>query len=241
MSHHYTDKTYYEYDATLTQDLLNKYINTLSSSTATKTDMTYLWSIGNMSRFTGSRHTPNPDISSGESEEPRPSTVTHNYVNFINAAGVNFDQARSAASAAGVDPSRVGNGISLNDVGLQATNITFAEGGAAGAYASNTTLSNLTFLGRGGVVEIGGGFVEDANGSAIFVGGQSLNGLTAEEDLDKIILYPPSRDAATSAVTATNITVSRNLTDLAVAAATNYGYYGAEATSNRPGTGVEAS
>ena len=240
-THHYTDKTYYYYDATLTQSLLTKYINTLSSSSATKTDMTYLWSIGNMSRFTGSRHEPNPDISSGESEEPRPSTVTHDYVNFINATGVNFDQARSAAIAAGVDPSRVGNGISLNDVGLQATNITFAEGGAAGAYASNTTLSNLTFLGKGGIVEIGGGFVDDANGNPIFVGGQSLNGLKAEEDLDTIVLYPPSRQAATSAVTATNITVSRNLNDLAVAAVTRYGYYGAEATSNRPGTGVEAS
>ena len=127
-THHYTEKTYYYYDATLTQGLLTKYINTLSSSTATKTDLTYLpWGgIGNMSRFTGSRHEPNPDISSGESEEPHPSTVEHDYMNFINATGVNFDQARSAAIAAGVDPSRVGNGISLNDVGLQATNITFA-------------------------------------------------------------------------------------------------------------------
>ena len=240
-THHYTDKTYYEYDATLTQDLLTKYINTLSSSSATKTDMTYLWSIGNMSRFTGSRHEPNPEVTSGESEEPRPSTVTHDYVNFVNATGVDFDQARSAAVAAGLSANTIPNGIGLNDIGLQATNITFAEGGAAGAYASNTTLSNLTFLGRGGVVEIGGGFVDDANGSAIFVGGQSLNGLKAEEDLDKIILYPPSKQAATSAVTATNITVSRNLTDLAVAAVTRYGYYGAEATSNRPGTGVVAS
>ena len=99
-THHYTDKTYYEYDATLKQDLLTKYINTLSSSSATKTDMTYLWSIGNMSRFTGSRHEPNPEVTSGESEEPRPSTVTHDYVNFVNATGVDFDQARSAAVAA---------------------------------------------------------------------------------------------------------------------------------------------
>ena len=128
-THHYTDKTYYEYDATLTQTLLTQYINTLSSSSATKTDMTYLRDMVNMSRFTGSRHEPNPDISSGESEEPRPSTVTHDYRNFIGAAGVNFDQARSAASAAGVDPSRVKNAIRLNDSGLQATNITFAEGG----------------------------------------------------------------------------------------------------------------
>ena len=37
-THHYTEKTYYYYDATLTQDLLTKYINTLSSSSATKTD-----------------------------------------------------------------------------------------------------------------------------------------------------------------------------------------------------------
>ena len=194
-----------------------------------------------MSRFTGSRHEPNPALSSGESEDPRPSTVTSNIVNFINATGVNFDQARSAAVAAGVDPSRVGNGISLNDVGLQATNITFAEGGAAAAYASNTTLSNLTFLGKGGIVEIGGGFVNDANDNPVYVGGQSLNGLTAEEDLDTIVLYPPSKNAATSAVTATNITVNRNLTDLAVAAATRYGYYGQDANSNFPGTGVEAS
>ena len=241
MAHHYTDKTYYEYDQTLTQDLLTKYINTLSSSTATKTDQTYLGDMVNMSRFTGSRHEPNPDISSGESEEPRPSTVTHDYVNFIGAAGVNFDQARSAAVAAGLSANTIRNAIRLNDSGCQATNITFAEGGAAAAYASNTTLSNLTFLGKGGVVEIGGGFIEDASGKEIWVGGQSLNGLKAEEDLDTIVLYPPSRQAATSAVTATNITVSRNLNDLAVAAVTRYGYYGAEATSNRPGTGVEAS
>ena len=241
MAHHYTDKTYYEYDQTLTQTLLTQYINTLSSTSSIKTDQTYLGDMVNMSRFTGSRHEPNPDISSGESEEPRPSTVTHDYRNFISAAGVNFDQARSAAIAAGVDPSRVKNAISLNDTGLQATNITFAEGGAAAAYASNTTLSNLTFLGKGGVVEIGGGFVNDANDNPVYVGGQSLNGLKAEEDLDKIILYPPSKNAATSAVTATNITVSRNLTDLAVAAATYFGYYGQDANSNFPGTGVEAS
>ena len=239
-TNHYTDKTYYEYDATLTQDLLTKYINTLSSSTAIKTDQTYLGDMVNMSHFTGSRHQPNPEISSGESEEPHPSTVTHDYRNFVSATGVNFDQARSAAVAAGVDVSRIKNAISLNDSGCQATNITFAEGGAAAAYASNTTLSNLTFLGQGGVVEIGGGFVNDANENPIYVGGQSLNGLKAE-DLDKIILYPPSRQAATSAVTATDITVSRNLNDLAVAAATNYGYYGKDANSNNPGTGVEAS
>ena len=99
-THHYTDKTYYEYDQTLTQTLLTQYINTLSSSTAIKTDQTDLGDMVNMSRFTGSRHEPNPDISSGESEEERPSTVTSNIVNFINATGVNFDQARSAASAA---------------------------------------------------------------------------------------------------------------------------------------------
>ena len=141
----------------------------------------------NMSRFTGSRHQPNPEVTSGESEESRPSTVTHDFVNFIGAAGVNFDQARSAAVAAGLSANTIKNAISLNDSGCQATNITFAEGGAAAAYVSNTTLSNLTFLGKGGVVEIGGGFVDDANDTPVYVGGQSLNGLKAE-DLDKIIL-----------------------------------------------------
>jgi len=68
-THHYTDKTYYYYDATLTQDLLTKYINTLSSSTATKTDMTYLGNIATMSHFTGSRHEPNPEVTSDEVED----------------------------------------------------------------------------------------------------------------------------------------------------------------------------
>ena len=238
-THHYTSKCTYHYDATLTQSLLTQYINTLSSSTAIKTNPTYLGNIATMSRFTGSRHEPNPEVTSGESEEPHPSISENDYVNFINANGVNFDQARSAAIADGLSANTIPNGISLNDVGLQATNITFADGGAAGAYASNTTLSNLTFLGRGGVVEIGGGFVEDANGSAIFVGGQSLNGLTAEQDLDTIVLYPPSKEAATSAVTATNITVSRNLRDLAVATVDYYSFYGRSV--NYPASGVEAS
>ncbi|MBR6470446.1 MAG: hypothetical protein IKS83_01485, partial [Victivallales bacterium] len=241
MSYHYTSKCTYYYDATLTQDLLTKYINTLSSSTATKTDTTYLGNIATMSRFTGSRHEPNPDITSGESEEQQPSIVEHDYVNFVNATGVNFDQARSAAVAAGLSANTIPNAINLNDSGLQATNITFANGGYAGAHASNTTLSNLTFLGSGGIVEVGGGFVNDANDNPIYVGGQALNGLTAEEDLDLVVLYPPSKQAATSAVTATNITVSRNLRQLVVAAVDRYSYYGQNADSNFPGTGVEAS
>lgn len=123
-------------DQTLTQSLLTKYINTLSSSTATKTDQTYQWNAGTMSHFTGSRHTPNPEVYSGEAEEPRPSTVTHYYVNFTEAVNVNFDQARSAASAAGVDPRSVGNGITLMDDETYATNITFGPGGEAYAEAS---------------------------------------------------------------------------------------------------------
>ena len=101
MAFHYTEKTYYYYDATLTQDLLTKYINTLSASNATKTDTTYLSNIATMSRFTGPHHEPSPEITSGESEEWHPSTEEHDYVNFISATGVNFDEARKDASRPG--------------------------------------------------------------------------------------------------------------------------------------------
>ena len=140
MSYHYTHTTYSYYDETLTQTLLNQYINTLSSTSSIKTDQTYLWDIATMSAFTGSRHDPNPEVTSGESDEPRPSTVTSNIVNFTAAVNVDFDQARSAAIAAGIDASRFGNHITLADANTYATNITFADGGEADAYGNDTLL-----------------------------------------------------------------------------------------------------
>jgi hypothetical protein len=228
MANHYTDKTYYEYDQTLTQSLLTKYINTLSSSTATKTDQTYLWNAGTMSHFTGSRHTPNPEIYSGESEEPRPSTVTHYYVNFTEAVNVNFDEARSAASAAGVDPRSVGNGITLMDDGTYATNITFANGGAAYADGNDTRLTDLTFT-NGGNVYLGGVYDEgEGNQTRYYAAtGQKLNGLRAKLDFDELYLQTGA------SASATDVVISRNMRALNIA--NDSGNHNVE---NRTGSGT---
>ena len=228
MSYNYTHKTYYYYDATLTQSLLNKYINTLSSSSATKTDMTYLWNIGTMSRFTGSRHTPNPDITSGESEDPTPSTVTSNIVNFTDAVNVNFDQARSAAVAAGVDASRVGNGITLADANTYATNITFANGGEADAYGNDTRLTDLTFT-NGGYVYLGGVYDEGEGNQTRYYAttGQKLNGMRAKLDFDELYLQTGA------SASATDVVVSRNMRTLNIA--NDSGNHNVE---NRTGSGT---
>ena len=56
----YTVTDYYYYDATLTQGLLNDYVSTINPANSNSTTFTYLNNAGTMSRFTGSRHTPNP-------------------------------------------------------------------------------------------------------------------------------------------------------------------------------------
>ena len=58
----YTVTDYYYYDATLTQTLLNDYVSTINPANSNATTFTYLNNAGTMSAFTGSRHTPNPEV-----------------------------------------------------------------------------------------------------------------------------------------------------------------------------------
>ena len=99
-SYHYTNKYYYYYDATLTQSLLDKYVSTIDPASGNATTFVYLDNAGTMSHFTGSQHTPNPEVHSGDANEPTPSTETSNYENFIAAVNVDFATAWSALCTA---------------------------------------------------------------------------------------------------------------------------------------------
>ena len=68
-TYHYTDKYYYYYDETLTQTLLNQYVSTINPANSNGTHFVYLNNQGTMSRFTGSRHEPNPEVYSDEADE----------------------------------------------------------------------------------------------------------------------------------------------------------------------------
>ena len=155
-TYHYTVTDHYYYDATLTQGLLNDYVSTINPANSSATTFTYLNNAGMMSSFTGSRHTPNPDIQSHEYEgsSSTPSSQNYYYENFTDAVNVNFDQAWSAASAFG-SGRRIPNWINLADSDTYANNITFAPEGEADAYGKDTRLNDLTFT-DGGSAYLGG-------------------------------------------------------------------------------------
>ena len=149
-TYHYTEQTYYYYDATLTQTLLDQYVSTINPANSNGTHFVYLWNQGTMSAFTGSRHTPNPEVYSGEAESATPSTQTSNYVTFTAAVNVDFAAAWSAASAFG-SQNRIPNGITLADDDTYATNITFARDGVTYAEGNNTRLTDITYSSGGSV------------------------------------------------------------------------------------------
>ena len=222
--HTYTDKDYYYYDETLTQTLLNQYVSTINPANSNGTHFVYLNNAGTMSAFTGSRHTPNPEVYSGESEEERPSTTTSNYENFTAAVNVNFAEAWSAASAFG-SGGRIPNYIELADSGTYANNITFAPGGEAGAYGDNTRLNDLTFT-DGGSAYLGSVYDREewvvlsstplgdvGTSTTVYYAttGQKLNGLRAKKDFGELYLQTGARASATDVV------VSRSMHTLNIA------------------------
>ena len=211
MSYHYTHKTHYYYDATLTQGLLNDYVSTINPANSNATTFTYLSNQGTMSRFTGSRHTPNPDVTSGESEEPTSSTTTYSYVTFTEAVNVDFAAAWSAASAFG-SQNRIPNGITLADDGTYATNITFANGGICYADGNNTRLTDITYS-SGGSVCLGTVYDEGQGSNTRYYAtkGQTLSGLRGKLDFDELYLQTGA------SASATDVVISRNMRELNIA------------------------
>ncbi|MBR0458543.1 MAG: hypothetical protein IJJ26_04860, partial [Victivallales bacterium] len=211
-TYHFTETSNFIYDATLTQGLLNNVLSDMRHSSGYDTVQYSLpYAAGTLSHFTGSRHTPNPEVYSGEYEgnEPHPSIVYNYYQNFTMATGVNFAEVRSAAAAAGLNSRTFPNGLTLYD-NTAAGNVTFDKGGEIDFAGSNTVANDITFT-DGGIV-----YLQPGPGAGS--GTQTLTGLLASKDLDEIAIDKVARGGS---VTISGGQVRRNLRELKVGMETN--------------------
>ena len=249
----YTETSNFIYDATMTQNLLQNHLDDMlfyaNNSSGYDTHQYSLpWAAGTLSHFTGSQHTPNPEIYSGEGdgEEVHPSIRYDLYQNFTMATGVNFAELRSIADSAGLTShGYIPNGLTLCD-NTSASNITFAEGGCVDAVGSNASLTGIKFEGNGGSIGLGGvssrseeyvvshtdmGDVMDSRWVYYAVGGQSLTNMSATEDFDTLWVN------GGASATVNGVTVERKMRNLFIAGGSDY-YYNSSSTLNGSGTVV---
>ncbi|MBO4491604.1 MAG: hypothetical protein J5944_09620, partial [Lentisphaeria bacterium] len=227
-TYHYTHDSYWYYDETLTQSLLNQYVSTIVNSSATH--QVWLNNRGTMSAWTGSKMSPAHSQYEYEDSVSHPSTRDDLYENFTAAVNVDFAAAWSAASAVG-SAALIPNGITLADDDTYATNITFARDGVTYAEGNNTRLTDITYS-SGGSVWLGNvygreewvvlsstGLGEVGTSTTVYYAttGQKLNGLRAKQDFGELILLTGA------SASATDVVVSRNMRELDIANDSGYG------------------